>query len=301
MRVAGTTSGVDLVYWARQTRWTAAGLVRWSLVLAGPGVLLATEAEAQTVLNVASGSDLVAALTTVDTNPGTSYRINFSKAVTLNADAILPAINTVSPLVISGNNLTLNGGGVQRGFLVYSGTVAINDLAITGTQAVGGLGGEAVGGSGGGGLGAGGALFVASGGHVTVSNVQFANNNAMGGAGNGASVGGTTSGGGGGGLGGAGGGVVGIDNETNAGKGGGGVGIGAVGGNYGGGAAGIRPGCRRRGSRGRWQSWRSQRRRRRGRRRHQRRRRRRGRLCRGRRGRGPGRLWRRRRRRLVAI
>lgn len=181
-------------------------------------VTLIQSAEAQTIIDVATGSDLVNALTTVDNNPGTSYRINFNQSITLDNATTLPAINTTSPLTISGGNNTLNGGGVQRGFLVYAGTVAISDLTIANTKAVGGDGGG--GQSGGGGLGAGGALFVASAGSLTISNVRLTNNNATGGdrGGDGSDSGG------GGGLGGSGG----------NGGGGGGLGLGAKGGDLGG-------------------------------------------------------------------
>jgi hypothetical protein len=62
---------------------------------------------------------------------------------------------------------------VHRGFFVYSGNVAMNNLAIQNAQTLGG----------GGGLGAGGAMFVASDGNVTLSNVQLTNNTASGGIG----------------------------------------------------------------------------------------------------------------------
>jgi hypothetical protein len=103
-------------------------------------LLVIQPAQAQTIINVATGSDLVNALTTVDANLGTSYRINFTQSISLNANTTLPAINTSSNLIISGNDYTLNGGGVQRGFFAYAGTMMINDLTITNTTAVGGAG-----------------------------------------------------------------------------------------------------------------------------------------------------------------
>jgi hypothetical protein len=101
-------------------------------------VLLATRADAQVILPVNSAAGLMAALTTVDLNPGTHYEINITGNITLTAGTMLPAINTTSPLIINGNNFTVNGGGVQQGFFVYSGTVAINKLAIINAAAVGG-------------------------------------------------------------------------------------------------------------------------------------------------------------------
>ena len=65
---------------------------------------------------------------------------------------------------------------MQRGFFVFSGNVAINNLTIQNTQALGGT--DSSGQGGGGGAGLGGALFVASGGNVTVSNVTLIKNNA---------------------------------------------------------------------------------------------------------------------------
>ena len=53
---------------------------------------IAPAARAQTIINVVTGSDLVSALTTVDNNPGTSYRINFTNNITLNGSTTLPAI-----------------------------------------------------------------------------------------------------------------------------------------------------------------------------------------------------------------
>ena len=161
--------------------------------------------------------------------PARRYEINITGNITLGVGTTLPAINTTSPLIISGNNFTINGGGVQRGFFVYAGTVAINNLAITNAAAVGGN--SSCCGAAGGGMGAGGALFVASGASVTVSNVSLFSNSATGGAGG--TAGALRVGGGGGGLGGNGG-------NSCCGAGGGGVGLGGNGGSSGNpGAAGI--------------------------------------------------------------
>ena len=43
--------------------------------------------------------------------------------------------------------IILDGGNVQRGFFVYQGTVAINDLTIQNTVAQGGTGGAGGGGA----------------------------------------------------------------------------------------------------------------------------------------------------------
>ena len=148
-------------------------------------VLWAMPAAAQCVSNVctvASASDLVNALTTIDTTPG-PYTVNITADITLASGTTLPAITGSANIVtINGANHTVDGGSVQRGFFVYQGTVAINDLTIQNTVAQGGTGG---GGSarGGGGAGLGGALFVASGASLSVNNVALTGNSALGGAG----------------------------------------------------------------------------------------------------------------------
>ena len=56
----------------------------------------------------------------------------------------MPAITgSANNVTINGGNFTLDGGSVQRGFFVYQGTVAINDLTIQHTTATGGIGGTA--------------------------------------------------------------------------------------------------------------------------------------------------------------
>jgi uncharacterized protein with beta-barrel porin domain len=203
-----------------------ARLVFGAAFFAAAGLFLAGPAVAQTVINVTDGPSLSAAIAQVDGNASASYVINFQSNITLSnaASNTLKAFNTTSNVTVNGNGFTLDGGSVQRGFFVYSGTVAIENLTVQNTQALGGSGGSAgaafVGGGGG---GLGGALFVASSGIVTISNVTLLSNNASGGSGSGGG-GGLGGGSGGGGLGGTGGAA-----------GGGGVGLGA---NGGGGAQG---------------------------------------------------------------
>ena len=211
-------------------------LVR-SALLSGTAYALisCTPAQAQTVINVSDGAGLSAAIAQADSNASASYVINFQNNITLTGAAAdtLSAFNTTSNVTVNGGGFRLDGGGVQRGFFVYAGTVAINNLTIQNTQALGGNGaltGSSAGG-GGGGLGAGGALFVASGGHVTVSNVVVSGSNATGGAG-GAGADGVA---GSGGAGGAGGGLGGHAVDSS----GGGVGRGADGDTGIGGGAGI--------------------------------------------------------------
>ena len=82
-------------------------------------------------------------------------------------------------LTIDGGGFTLNGQGAQRGLLVYSGIVTINNLALNNMAAIGGAGGSAAN-PGGGGAGLGGGLLVAAGGDVTLNNVSFAGDSTQG-------------------------------------------------------------------------------------------------------------------------
>jgi hypothetical protein len=151
--------------WVGARAATAALLGLFALLAAGP-------AWAQCVGNVctvANATDLVSALTTIDNTPGT-YTINITANIVLGTGTTLPAITgSANNVTINGGGFTLDGGSVQRGFFVYQGTVAINNLTIQNTTATGGTGG-AIGG-GGGGAGLGGALFVANTATVSVSNV----------------------------------------------------------------------------------------------------------------------------------
>lgn len=144
-----------------------------------------------TSFQVANQTDLNNAIAQIDVGGAsaainTAYTITLTASFTLGTDLYAINLASRSSLTVEGANATINGGGNQRGFFVYSGTVAINNLTITNAVAVGGAGGggaSASGGGGGGGMGAGGALFVASGGRVTLSNVALMNSNATGGAG----------------------------------------------------------------------------------------------------------------------
>jgi uncharacterized protein with beta-barrel porin domain len=195
--------------------------------LVAVGLFLVRPAAAQTVINVTDGASMSAAIAQVDSNASASYVINLQNNITLTGAAsnTLNAFNTTSNVIVNGNGFTLDGGSVQRGFLVYSGTVAIENITIQNTQALGGSGSSALLG-GGGGAGLGGALFVASSGAVTMSNVTLLSNNATGGNGGSGALG-LSAGGGMGGNGSA--------------SGGGGVGLGANGGSSGSpnGSAGI--------------------------------------------------------------
>jgi hypothetical protein len=169
---------------------------------------------------VNSESDLRTAITSaVDGDT-----ITFNVDVTLTQD--LPAIQT--NVTILGNNRIVDGANRFRGFFVgkFTGaagtpaalTVSLQNLTIRNAQARGGAGKD----NAGGGAGLGGALFVANLATVTMSNLQFDTNSALGGLGG---VAGIYGGGGGGGLGGFAG--------SGTGGGGGGVGRDASGGNGG--------------------------------------------------------------------
>ncbi|WP_305782257.1 Hint domain-containing protein [Acidisphaera sp. S103] len=191
------------------------------------------------------------ALATIDaiTTPGT-YTITFTGNITegtdtgqsisynggsLSAPADLYAINlhTGVDLVINGGNYALDGANTYRGLFAYAGTVDVQNLTIQNAVAQGGAG-AVDGGGGGGGAGLGGGLFVAGptqgagGANVTIDNVKFSNDSAIGGDGGSGFYNDLTNRelpydyGAGGGMGGAGGGHDYFD-------GGGGVGIGATG------------------------------------------------------------------------
>lgn len=134
--------------------------------------------------------------------------LNFTANITLaGISNDLPALEA-SGVTINGNGFTLNGANTYRGFFVYSGSTSISNLTFQNCSAKGGSGG-------GGGAGMGGALFVRAGATLNLSNAQFINNSAQGGAGNDANFAG------GGGLGGNGGSGGSIPTRGGAGGGGG--------------------------------------------------------------------------------
>ena len=114
-----------------------------------------------------SGAELNAALKAIDltgtaSQPNTTYTITFANGFALGSD--LYAINLAQgdTLTIDGAGQALDGGHAHRGFFVYGGNVAIDDLTIANTVETGGTGGGGAH-AGGGGAGLGGGLFVASG------------------------------------------------------------------------------------------------------------------------------------------
>ena len=110
------------------TRWGQGAI---ALLLGTLLLLAAGTARAQcvgTTCTVANATELVSALTTVDNNPGSATSSIITGDITLTAGTTLPALTNTSTVIINGNSHTLDGGSVQRGFLVYQGTVQINDL-----------------------------------------------------------------------------------------------------------------------------------------------------------------------------
>jgi fibronectin-binding autotransporter adhesin len=144
-------------------------------------------------------------------------------------------LNAVHSITIDGGGaggaITISGNNQFRVFFVDEGSVTIKNLTIANGLGRGGAGGAS---GGGGGLGAGGGLFVNQAAVVTLSNVNFLANSAIGGNG---SPGGPFNGGGGGGLGGGGGG-----GQAGGGGGGGFDGGGGGGGNSGAFSAAGSPG-----------------------------------------------------------
>ncbi|MGE9294599.1 MAG: pectate lyase-like adhesive domain-containing protein, partial [Puniceicoccales bacterium] len=212
--------------------------------------IFSPQAKAQVyATNVSTYGDFYQAVRDASAYGSGTYTINLLADINYDdSDArVLTTQNIVNmqgtaTLVINGNNHTLDmkptgssdDYGVNRAFFIAGGNVSISDLVIANGNAVGGKGGDN---GGGGGMGAGGAIFVANlsdvagsgvtnASNVSLNNVQFNHNTAVGGAG-GDSYGAT--GGGGGGMGGDGGdGYAGY--IAKGGGGGGGFGPGATGG-----------------------------------------------------------------------
>jgi hypothetical protein len=151
-----------------------------------------------------------------DANAAGGGTINITSGGLIGLNSPLPIIT--GPTTVNGNNVLVSGNNQHRVFFVDAppgAAVTFNNLIVLNGKAKGGDGGAD---GGGGGLGAGGGLFVGRG-NVTVSNVTFTGNAAVGGKGG--NITGSSPGGGGG-LGGNGGG--------NNGGGGGFLGAGGYGG-----------------------------------------------------------------------
>ena len=173
-----------------------------------------------------------------------NYTITFGTSITEGTVSVSQDGTTVAPDLSAinlhtGVTLTINGAGDSligtngsdtfRGLFVYSGNVSINNLTIKNAVATGGAGGYAGNFAGGGGAGLGGGLFVGNTATVTLNQVYFSSDKAIGGAGGvseGSGSGNSTFYSGGGGLGGS---ARGFTNYSSS--GGGGVGRTATGGN----------------------------------------------------------------------
>jgi len=153
-----------------------------------------------TILNVANQAQLNQAIATVDSSGASgSYTINFTQDITEGTDGgasisfngtNLPAVEDLYALNLAGGvSVTINGGGHKlngngyNALFVYQGDVTVENLTIANAAATGGDGYF-----GGGGAGLGGGLFVAgqtqgaSGGNVTLINVGFVDDSAVGGS-----------------------------------------------------------------------------------------------------------------------
>jgi hypothetical protein len=121
---------------------------------------------------------------TLSEGTNTNYTITLAQGVTLTETAELTAIELrgSDTLTINGNGGALNGANAYAGLFVYSGNVTIENLKIENATAAGGNGSA----GGGGGAGLGGGLFVASnpfGSNVTLNDVTFTGDAAIGGLG----------------------------------------------------------------------------------------------------------------------
>ena len=221
-----------------------------------------------TITTIADLNNVIEQADNPNATSGTTFEIDLGTNAPIALTSALDAINLAAgvtldiegdPTGAAGVFATLNGGGDQRGLFVYSGVVNISDLTIADAKAAGGAGGAGSGG-GGGGAGLGGGLFVAGATNasgtaatshdsdqavtpiVTLTDVSFAQDEAVGGAGGTLASGGAGGGGGMGGAGGTGYFVVGRFGSFNSVVGGGG-GLGGAGGGSGGvsGHTGIVP------------------------------------------------------------
>ncbi len=133
-----------------------------------------------TVYNVATEAQLNAALRTIDLYggalpAGTTFTVNilgggFSLSTALQDVSLSSGL----ALVINGAGGTLNGGNSQAGLVIDAGTVTLENLTIANAVAKGAASGAP---------GLGGGLFVGGTSAVTLENIVFQNDSAIGGAG----------------------------------------------------------------------------------------------------------------------
>jgi autotransporter-associated beta strand protein len=138
-----------------------------------------------TIIGTVAATDYASLLSDVqaangETTPGT-YTIEVSGTISLSG--ALPAIDLASGVsldIVGLSNATLDGGNSEPGLFAYQGDVSIDDLIIRSATAQGGNGAAS---GGGGGAGLGGGLFVGSHATVTLNNVGFNGDAAIGGNG----------------------------------------------------------------------------------------------------------------------
>jgi large repetitive protein len=134
--------------------------------------------QVSTVYNVANEAQLNAALTIIDDfggrlGAGTDFTINLSGADFVLDTALQPvSLAAGQSLLINGAGNTLNGGGTQAGLVIDAGNVTVEELTIADAKAQGSSGSP----------GLGGGLF-AGGGAITLNDVVFDDDSAIGGAG----------------------------------------------------------------------------------------------------------------------
>ncbi|WP_461331570.1 Ig-like domain-containing protein [Bradyrhizobium huanghuaihaiense] len=170
---------------------------------AGSNVTVTPVANTWTITSAADLAKAIAAIDVSGASAQAGAHYTFDVVGDLQLADQLPAFNLPpgASLTIAGHGHVLDAHGLP-GLFVYAGSVEIDDLSIINAVAKGGDSNF----GGGGGAGLGGGLFIASAGTVTLSNVNFANDKAIGGNSSGA-IGymGVALYGGGGGLGGVGG------------------------------------------------------------------------------------------------
>ena len=212
-----------------------ASLQTLSILLASLFFFSSPSMRAQTNFNVSTAADLSNAVSQAYSD---TVNNNWTDTITLQGD-----ISSMSQFILNanvnivGNDHSIDMNNADRAFFIAGGTVNISGLTFENGNATGGNGVA----GGGGGAGLGGAIFVAQSGSIpgvtplpatslSLTNVFFVNNQAVGGnGGTGYSWNNPYANGGGGGMGGNGGGSY-YDNYYTAGGGGGGFGVGANGG-----------------------------------------------------------------------
>jgi glycosyltransferase involved in cell wall biosynthesis len=160
------------------------------------------------LLQVSSEQELNDAINTVNAAGSGDYTIEFTADITENTALGALLLQSRVTLTIDGGGHVFDGNSSFAGLVVNVGQVTLQNLTISGMTARGGDGGAGGpplgtgGGGNGGGAGLGGGLFVGAAAGVTIDNVTFSANQAIGGNGG---LGGTGGSGGGGLNGGAGG------------------------------------------------------------------------------------------------